>query len=63
MGIRRTDGTLKSAVRASALLVEAGEEILEHLERAHFAVHGEGLAQRIADAGVDGGRSHLHEPP
>ena len=28
-----------------------------------LAVHEIGLAQRIADAGVDGGRSHLHEAP
>src|SRR5438874_1858672 len=58
---RRCAGRLRA--RTSILAVEAGEEILERLERAHFAVHGEGLAQGVADAGVDGGRGHLHEPP
>jgi len=43
--------------------VEAPEQLLELLEAAQVAIHLEGLAQGIAHAGVNGGWSHLHEPP
>ena len=43
--------------------IEAGEELFERLERADFPGHGEGLAQGVADARVNGGRRHLHETP
>ena len=41
--------------------VEARQKILEPLERTQLAVHREGMTQRISDAGVNRGRSHLHE--
>ena len=41
--------------------VELGEQFLELCEAAHLAVHRESLAQCVADAGVNGGRGHLHE--
>ena len=39
------------------------QQILEHRERAHFAVHGESLAQGVADAGMHRRRRHFHEAP
>ena len=45
------------------MLVEADEQFLEHGERADFAVHGESLAEGVADAGVHRRRRDLHEAP
>ena len=47
----------------ASLAVEAGQQILEHLERPGFAVHRIGLAKGIADARMDGRRRYLHETP
>ena len=47
----------------SLLGVEPGQQFLEILQRTYLAVHRESLAQGIAHPGVDGGGSHLHEPP
>jgi ribosomal protein S4 len=49
--------------RVPGSVVELGEQILEHLERAQFAVHREGFAKGVADAGMDGRRSDLYEAP
>jgi glutamate-ammonia-ligase adenylyltransferase len=49
--------------RIALLIVEAREQILEHLERADLAVHRESLTERAADAGVNGRRRDLHETP
>src|SRR4051812_49275301 len=51
-----------SASKAASPSIELVEQILEALERTHFAVHAKRLAQCIAKAGVGGGWRHLHEP-
>jgi hypothetical protein len=46
-----------------SLLVEAGEKILEYVERPRLSVHCISLAQSVADSGMHGRRRHLDESP
>ena len=41
--------------------VEQGQQVFEAFQGTHFAVELEGFAEGVADAGVNGGRGHLHE--
>jgi len=51
------------AGRVRSGLIQPDQKLFEDLERTHLAVHGERLAQSVADAGMHRRRRDFHEAP